>query len=578
MRLLRTVPPVAAAALLAAAAISSSSWPAAAQTSSSPGGTALSSTKLVSAQVGEKGSILDFTLVGDEAQSSIDGAVGTPGAFARLTLAKVASSVVPSNPVTNTTYGVFEAKDTGPTSTPIPAAASFPTTAPILSGTVVPGVLSATLANGVANSGLNTELSNVNVVGGIASLASLKASLTSAATGDNSAGQRSASVTDVTVLDLGAVLQGLGIPLQNLTIGQIAGLIDGLAAANGLPLPSGQTTFAGAVTALNAAIDDLQASIAGVTSGTPVTQVTGAIDPATSTLLGTISGVASLPTPSTPDADTAIDLVNDVIDDLQAQVTALLEGGLKALDNLALLRLEGVEVGVASKAVADVKASTAAVTGKIGKISVGNISFGGVDLAAATDQVTGAVGSVNTKISQVLGGINAGLANAVKVSVLDKASEVTSANGYSKASAGITGATAVITPPAALSEIVNSINDTANVDQAVDLLPPAAVSALNLSTAMNQLASTLSLGAGLLSAPTTVKVAEVLAAANFRGASTTTGAPGPTLPRTGGGPGGGSTTLMLLVATAAAASAIAVRRYLVRPAPVPIKVRDGEGR
>lgn len=568
MRLLRTVSPAAAAALVALVVAATVSGPAAAQ--SGGAGTALSSTKLVTAQVGEKGSILDLTLVGDEAQSSIDTAVGTPGSFARLTLAKVASAIVPGNPVTNTSYGVFEAKHTGPTSTPIPTAASFPTTAPILSGSVVPGVLNATLSNNIANSGLNTELSNVSAVGGLAAIASIKSSLTSGATAENASGQRSAAVTDVTVLDLGAVLQGLGIQLPNLTVSQLAGLIDGLAAANDLPLPSGQTTFAGAVTSLNAAIDDLQASIAGVTSGTPVTQVTGAIDPATSTLLGTISGVSPLPTSSTPDVDTAIDLVNDVIDDLQGQVNALLEGGLKVLDKLALLRLEGVEVGVASTAVADVKSSTATVTGKIGKISVGNLSFGGVDLTATTDQVSSAVASVNTKISQVLGGINAGLANAVKVSVLDKATEVTSANGYSKASAGITGATAVITPPAALADIVETVNSAANTDQITDLLPPAAVDALGLSGVMNQLATTLSLGVGVLASPTTVKVAEVLAAANFRGVSTTTGTPGPTLPRTGGD----STMPLLLTAMAAALAAIGVRRLLTRPATVPARVRD----
>ena len=568
MRLLRTVSPAAAAALVALVVAGTVSGPAAAQ--SGGAGTALSSTKLVTAQVGEKGSILDFTLVGDEAQSSIDSAVGAPGAFARLTLAKVASSIVPGNPVTNTTYGVFEAKHTGPTSTPIPAAAAFPTTAPILSGSVVPGVLNATLSNNVANSGMNTELANVSAVGGIASVASIKSSLTSGATGDNASGQRSAAVTDVTVLDLGAILQGLGVQLPNLTVGQIAALVDGLAATAGLPLPSGQTTFAGAVDSLNAAIDDLQASIAGVNSGTPVTQVTGAIDPATSALLGTITGVSSLPTPATPDADTAIALVNDVIEDLQAQINALVSGGLTALDDLALLRLEGVEVGVASKAVSDVNGSTAAVTGKIGKISVGNISFGAIDLTAATDQVSSAVSSVNTKIGQVLGGINAGLANVVKVSVLDKATEVTSANGYSKASAGITGATAVITPPATLASIVDTVNDTANAEQAVDLLTPAELDALGLSGAMNQLATTLSLGVGVLASPTTVKVAEVLAAANFRGGSATTGTPGPTLPRTGGD----STVPLLLAATAAAAAAIAVRRLLTRQAPVPVRARE----
>jgi hypothetical protein len=571
MRLVRTVSAAAAAALLAAAVIAGTG-PAGAQAAGA--GTSLSTTKVLTAQVGEKGSILDLGLVTDEAQSSTDTAVGTPGAFARLTLVKAASTIVPGNPITNTTFGVYEAKNTGPTSTPIPTAAAFPTVAPILSGSVVPGVLNATLDKGVAASGLNTELANVNAVGGLVSVASVKSALTSSAAGDNAAGQRSASITNVTVLDLGAFLQGLGIQLPNLTVGQLAALVDQLGATTGLPLPSGQTTFTGAVTSLNAAIDDLQASIASVTTASPVTSVTGAIDPATATLLGTISGVSPLPTASTPDIATAIDLVNQVIDDLQAQVNALLSEGLKALDNLALLRLEDVEVGVNAKAVSDPKASVAAVTGKIGKISVGNVSFAGVDLTATADQLSTTVGSVNTKLSQVLGGINAGLANVVKVSVLDKASEVTTANGYTKASAGITGATAVITPPAAIAQIVDTVNNTANADQVIDHLPPAAVTALNLSTAMNQLGSTLSLGLGVLTSPTTVKAAEVLAAANFRsGAATTTGAPGE-LPRTGG-----STLPYLLAAVGAAALAIGARRFAARPAPIAMRrVHDHDER
>jgi hypothetical protein len=527
-------------------------------------GTALSSTKLVSAKIGDNGSILDLSVLGDEAQASIDSSAGTPGAFARLRLAKVASSIVPNNPVTNGNFGEFEAKSTGPTNVPI-AAAAFPTASPVLSGNLTPGVLSATLNSNVADSGLNIELSNVNAVGGLISVGSIKSNLSSTTSGDSSTASRALQVKDVNVLDLQAFLQGLGISLPNLTVAQVAALVDGLAATMGVPLPSGQTTYAGAVGAINTAIDDLNGAVAGAPANAAV--VTSAIDTTTKSLLGTLGvPVSAVPTAANTLTE-ATTLVTGLVNDLQAQLNLIATDGIKGLTNVALLRLEGVEVGVTAKAVSSVNDSVAAVTGKVGKVMVGNVSLPGLDLTSALDAINASVAAVNTKLASVLGLINSDLANMVKVSVLDKATQITSANGYTKATAGITGLTATITPPAALKAIVDTINaTTAGTVATVMAGSGQQLSTLGLSGAMNQLASTLSLGASALTSPTVVKVAEVLAASNYRSSASGTTTPGSSgeLPRTGG-------TSLLLFGALAAILAFGARRFFLHPAVVPVR-------
>jgi hypothetical protein len=533
---------------------------------SSPGaGTALSSTKLVSAKIGDQASILDLTVLGDEAQASIDSKAGAPGAYARLRLAKVASSIIPTNPVTNGNFGEFEAKNTGPTSVPI-ASAAFPTVSPILSGNLTPGVLNATLSSNIADSGLNIELSNVNAVGGLVSVGTVKSNLSSTSGVDSSTASRALTVKDVNVLDLQAFLQGLGISLPNLTVAQVAALVDGLAATLGLPLPSGQTTVAGAVAAINGAIGNLQTAIAGTPAN--VAAVTSKIDTTTGTLLGTLGVVSPLPNGSTATVSDATSLVNSVISDLQAQLNLIATNGVKALIALPLLRLEGVEVGVTAKAVQKATDSVASVTGKVGKVMVGNVSLAGIDLLNNVDAINASVGSINAKLASVLGGIDSGLANLVKVSVLDKATEVTNVGGYTKASAGITGITATITPPAALKAIVAAINDANVTGQVADVLSAPQLSALGLSGLMNQLASTLSLGASALTSPTVVKVAEVLAASNYRNATGTTPTTTSTgeLPRTG-------TQSFLLLGVAAALLAFGARRFFLHPAVVPARAK-----
>ena len=574
MRLFRPITAALASTVIAAGAFTG---PAAAQAAGV--GTALSSTKVLTAQLGENGQLLDLLLLGDEARSTIDPAVTLPEAYSRLTAVQARASVVPSNPI-NLTQGVFEARSNGTNEvpiagTPISSITGIPTAlGPVLSGNVDPGKLTATLTNGVAASGLSASLSDVNAVGGLVGLGSLKSTLESAASGTSSVATRGAAVNNITVLDLGALLAGLGLPLGELTPDKLLALVDSLGAQTGLPLPSGTTTATAALAQLNAAIADLNATIATVPGTT--TAITGAIDTTTSSLLGTVGSVTGVTVPlptATQTVAEAVATVQALVAQVQALINDLYAKGLAALDNLALLRLEGVEVGVATKAVETVEGSAAAVTGKIGKIFVGGVELptNSLDLAADAAKVSAAVADINTRLASVLGIVSPDLANLVKVSVLDQATSVVSEGGYTRSRAGITGATATVTPPANLAALVSGIVAQTGV---AETLVAANVPVPAVSGLMSQLAGNLSLASSALSAPAKVQVAQVLSASDYRraGAVTTTGAPGstpgsPTLPRTGGND-------LLLLGGLAAVLAIVARRFSRAPIVQAIRIKE----
>jgi hypothetical protein len=569
MRLFRPLSAALATTVLAAGAFTG---PAAAQTAGV--GTSLTSTKVLTAQLGDNAQLLDLVLLGDEARSTIDPAVAVPQASSKLTALSVKTAIVPGNPI-NVTQGVAEARSDGANEVPI-AATGFAVPAlpaqlaPVLSGNLDAGKLTASLTNGVAASGLNTSLSDIKAVGGLISLDSLKSSLDSSSSGATSSALRGASVTNLNVLDFSALLQGLGLPLGELTPAQVVALVDSLGAQTGLPLPSGATTVTGALAQLNAAIDDLQSAVTSAAAQSqPVTQV---VDQTTTTLLGTVNGLTglnvTLPTDTTTLVSDVTATLNAAINELQGLINDLYAKGLQALENLSLLRLEGVEVGVTTKAVDTVEGSVASVTGKIGKVHIGGLTLDGIDLAGPIATVNANVAAINTKLGEVLSLVDPGLANLVKVSVLDKATSIVSEGGYVRSRAGITAASATITPPANLAAIVKSITDQVGVAQT---LVAASVPVPALSSVMNDLAASLNLATSALTSPAKVSIASVLSASDFKVAATTSAAPGtpggsPALPRTGGG------SDLFLFGGLAAVLALAIRRFGRTPATKAVRI------
>ena len=554
MRFLRPVSAAVATSVVAAAAFAG---PVTAQ--SSGVGTSLTETKVLAAQLGDKGSVLDLVLLGDQARSTIDPSVASPEAFTRLTALSTKSGVISA---LNQTIGVYEARSTGPTEQDVAPQTIVPVAlpaalGPVLSGSLGTGKLSAILDNGVASSAMNAGVTDVKSVGGLLGIGSVTSNLTANSAADASGATRGAKVADITVLDLAALLDGLGINLADLSVAQVSALLDTLQATTGLALPAGQTTLVGAVTSLNSAIDDLQDAVATEASST----ISQAVEPATSTLLNAIP--LTTPLSGTDVVGDSTAAINAVVDQLQDRIDDLLGQSLKALDDLALLRLEGVEVGVTTKAVDSIDGSVAEVTGRIGRIRVGNLSLPGVDALASASALNAAVAQVNDKIGDTLGLVSPDLAKLVNVSVLDKATSVTQDGGYTRSRAGITGATATITPPAALDAIVSTITgQAAGIDR---LLPASAVSSLGLSGTMDQLSRTLNLGAGVLSAPASVQAGSIVASSEFARSGGPV-SPGDTLPRTGGPVGIG------ILAALAAAVGLGVRRWMQTPALRTVRV------
>ncbi|HEX4978698.1 MAG TPA: hypothetical protein VFV35_01415 [Acidimicrobiales bacterium] len=560
------------AALLAAGGLAQ---PSAAQSTAGLG-TSLTSAEILHAALGADGSLLDLGLLSDEGQATIDSAFAAPGATSKLRLGRVASSLVPGD-LLNKVLPSFEASSSGQTSTPI-AGAPLDLAAPLLSGQLAGGGLQALLANGVASTSVDAQLANLaDALGGLLDLDLANTTLASRASGVASDATRTVAVGDLSVLDLGALLEGIGLDPGSLSLDQLAGLLDRLGAQLPFDLPDGAANLSEAVDAINALIDAAQAVIAQADQGL-IDPVLAAVNTAITGILGSIPGLPVTQVTGALDLqaakDNALAIVNGLLDELQELATQ----GLGALADLSLLRIEGLELGVTTKAVETVAGSTAGVVGKIGAIVVGNTTLAeNIDLAAATDLLAGAVGQVNDLLGTVLGAIHPDLAELVEVSFLDKVTSVVEKDGYATATAGVTGLTARITPPQALATIVGAVNSLTSslTDEVADVLGAAAGQVPSLSPVMDALSSALGVGAlGALSQPATIRVAQVLSASNFRIGGSATGAPAapgqsgsPTLPRTG------TDTLLLTVGLAVVVGLIG-RRILLTPQPKRARVDD----
>src|SRR5205085_9868578 len=95
----------------------------------------------------------------------------------------------------------------------VPSAAGGPALA---SGAILPGTLTSALDDAGARSGLNAQLANIAVAGGLVAAHSVASNLTTGASSTVATATRTVNVDAVTVLDLGALLNALGIDLGKL--------------------------------------------------------------------------------------------------------------------------------------------------------------------------------------------------------------------------------------------------------------------------------------------------------------------------------------------------------------------------
>jgi hypothetical protein len=350
-------------------------------------------------------------------------------------------------------------------------------------------------------------------------------------------------------------------------------------------------------------VNNLLGSITSILgTGSPAASIVNTV-PVVSGVLGGLTGTATgaglpsvLPTgilTNLPAVNTLLTgTVGNLLTTLQSTLSGLLNQVLGILGNLPLLKLDGAQVGVATKAAPALADSLANVTAQLGHLSVLGVQLPGVDLAS--------IGSLLTGITNTLGGalsiINPALANLVKVGVLDKTTNVAASDGYNRARAGLSILNVSIVPPLNLGGILSGITGGSGASAAslrskavtgtpsVSNNPLALLGNLGVADPAGSLPVLGGLGAGmlgldnLLNIPAAVgalasglslQVGQILSASDYTSISpqatpgnpaTPVAAPNATLPRTGG-----ETGALAAVAAVLAALALGIRRTVRRP-------------
>jgi hypothetical protein len=577
-------------------------------------GTATATTSVLNLALGDNGSILDLGLLVDEATATIDDAVeGAPFAATRLTpvqLSLLGTDFDNLPTVETRTSGAEDAKSTDAVNL---GAVGLPA---VLSGTVAPASLTSVVDDAGARAGISSSVTDLTAAGGLVSIGGVSGQLGASAADSVSDGTRGVEVGAITLLDLSALLQGIGLPLQDLPLDVILGLlgqlglevgdldaveigaiVDIIDATLDAILDTGLALTTPITDEVCAAIDDvLGDTIDSIVDQLPVDSVTDVVDGVVGdggNLIGdTIGGLgvgasaasaggstAALSLNCAELVDGTLTTLRDLVDDLRGTLRDLLADTLRLLDGAALLSADGIKVGVLSSAADTVENSAAGVTAEIGSLNVGGLSVGGVDLGQTVNQVTGVVNELNATLGGVLGTIDSRLATLVDVSVFEElaGTGVSEADGYVKAFAGLSALTVKVTPPS--PEVLTAIiGDVLGTLDAPDILGIAALDLGGVSVGdllgndlplvgslVPQLATLLDVDL-LLANPLTLQVASMSTGSDHTfstrsgqpGTGTTpTGAPGGELPRTGG-----MGVLPAFVALAIGGAGLGLRRWL----------------
>lgn len=495
-----------------------------AASAATPGvGTSDVSTTVVGVTVGDDGSILGLRLLGDDARATIDPAVSPPTAYSRYTAVDISSDTVGA---LNLTSGAVESKQPGGDDAVTSGSVDLSNPATgvtvpdaVLDGTLGAVSLSSAASPTAATSALDAALTDASLVGGLATVQGVSSAVNTAATATESTGVRSVKVDQVVVLDLGSLLAGLKISLADLPLHVLVGLLEQL-----------EATVAGfdPVTEVNDAVDALQAELTTLLnagSSLPAGEtVETIVDTVNGTPLGTIID------PATEDAienlPDAADQVDQLVDQVQGAIAEIVEQVLATLDGLALLEVNGVEVGVTTKATDTAAASVAGIIAKLGGVKVGGQEIDGVDLASGADTVNATVTAVNTALGEVLGEVHPDLADLVTVKLFQRAAEhgVATEAGYVEAVDGITAVAAAVAPPAELADVLADI--AAATDTVADLLGDVDADDVldDLDQDMIELNTTVNLAnVGALADGATVTVGSLSSTSNF---APSTGLPG----------------------------------------------------
>ena len=431
-------------ARLAAAAVtvsllgaSASTGIAAAQTAPAGVGTSKASTTVLNIELGD---LLKLRLLGDDGLANIDPKVNrTSEASSRLVPLTI-DGVLGKHEI-----APVEARSTGAEQKSSLPATNLPLPAVVGSGSISAGLLNAVVDQEGARSGLNAAVKDLKLAqGSILDLPSLTSNLGTNALKPNANGLRGIKLDKLELLDLGALLDALGAKnlLNQLPVSNLTGMLGKLNLKIVDPENPGKLLDAAAVDKL---VDDIVGvlgtpgadnTLKEVAATAPETPLSGLVDPLEQQVTDLLGTDVPATTPVTDLIEQVTELLNDLVSNL-----------VTTLDGTRLLSLNGLEVGLNTKAANTVANSDAGTTVKLGSITVGGVTIPGADLGGALSTATGLV-------NQVLGLVNSALGNMLQLQAVNQTKSVKQNGEYVNAVAGITGLVAKIVPPANLSSIL----------------------------------------------------------------------------------------------------------------------------
>ena len=409
---------LAAVALLLPFVVAVLATPSNAQTAPIGVGTASGTGNVLSVDLG---SILKLSLVNELSNTTIDPASGNPLALSQLQLLKLQSSLLPNLdgltvPLVETrTSGAEDRKDTA-----LLDLGSLGLPANLLTGAVSPATLASIVGGDGALSSLTTSLDNIAVLGGVLKTDAAAALLGSAAAPSASNATRGLSINQLTALDVGGLLQLLGIPLDQLPLTAVTDLVGSL----GIPLATiNQATGLnlGSLTDLSTVLSGLPATIATVTG-----QVCNPLDP--------VLVLLNISCPQT-------------VAPLTTTLQTAIQGLLDLVGGTALLDVQGIQIGQQALAADTLANSSAITTGSIGNIRLAGVDLGAIDLNATLDQITALATQITTTVNGLLGAIDPELANLIDIKLFDRLANVAQDGSYTTAQSAITALQVAINPP-----------------------------------------------------------------------------------------------------------------------------------
>lgn len=548
-------------------------------------GTSLASTSILSVQIGRSGSLLDLRLIGDDATSTIDSAVASPHSSTRLVPLSLSSEVVPG---LNTLTGLlpkFETRDPGGQrkvsgeaidlanlgGTLGAVTSALPAVVPnnLLAGKVVPVGLSSLLEGGSATSTLEAQLADLKLLFGALGVKSVTNGMIAKAAAPQADGNRSVKIGAITVLNLGELLKGLDVDLNDLPITTLSNLVKHLKVP--LDLPTGEPTLASAVDTLDDALHSVKLTVAD--QGQPIlTQVVNSVPEVKSVVLGLPAVLPVSQVTDVPANELLGQTVDTTISTLQDTLTNLLDTALGIIGGTPLLSFDGADVSAITRATDDMATSAADVVAKLGGVHVLGLGLAGVDLAGVGDLVS----TVTDTLGGALSIIDPSLANLVDVDVLKKTTSVTTSGGYVRSAASFDVLKVSVTPPAGIADLARSLTGSSTSSTGIlsgaGIASPTAVLPVH-GASMTSLAGALNLpaGVGALLGGLTLRVGSVQSNSEHIAAASASGpavvapaapvsAPNQELPRTGG-----ESTRLAATAIGLAALALGLRRFVLRP-------------